>query len=283
MTQPNKSSLDMLYAAVEGAAHGVQTGDLAIVRGSGGMEVLGDRHEVFALSESQTQVTGDRNLVVNGDMKVVGDGEQVSPHESNPNAVDSLTVHGDMKSDIHDTMTLGVGRVDRKYHGPHTIITGMEGVICAGPWQRTYASTFTTLAALKQSDVFGGAILGAGLRFHSASLLYRSADRTRWTMGMYSRDVTACLEPSNLSVSPRQGKWANRWNNFQNIAFTILPMVGIMYAMTIGLVLGLFALGKFGYSKLTGKKGPPGKTQRRIRGRRVDGAAVFVRDSEVVI
>ena len=262
-------------------------GDLVEFRGIGGMEVRGARHEVVAGARAYTKVSGDRDLVVNGDMRVnVHRGNlMLTAADSKPDAIDSLTVHGHMHSESGKTRTtIGTGRVDRMYHGPHVKIAGMEGIICAGAWSRTYTTSYMTLAGLKMGDVFGGAVMASGTRTHISSVLYRSVEYSHWDMGTYTRNVQSCIQPIVGSAAPVDGKWARRRDIAQKIAFTIMPVLGMLYGIVM-LPVALFGLAKLGYGLATGKKStaPAGPTRPRTHVRTIGGAEVDVMSSEVII
>jgi len=257
-------------------------GDLAVYRGMGGMEVRGSRHEVIVGSDSFTRVSGDRSLVVNQDMTVQANRMQLAKHQRNPGAVDSLTVHGNLRAKSDDRLTIGTGTVDRMFYGNHAKIAGMEGVICGGAWNRTYATNLSTLSSLFMGDVFGGAVVAAGARVHISTMLYRSAEYSRWRMGSYTRNVTSCIEPL---VSPVQqvGKWRRRLDLGQTILFTALPMLGILFAAVVTPILLVWALMKYLYNKAKGRTPAATPTEPRTRTRTVGGTEVAVRTSEVIV
>ena len=260
-------------------------GDRAVYQGMGGMNVLGKRHETLAKSQMANYVQGDRHLVVNDDMNVYVEGNQQlgdAADAENPTAIDSLVVEGDMRWKMKDRVTIGIGTVDRAFHGVHFKLSGMEGVICGGAWNRTYAGTLLSLSALKMSDVFGGAVMAAGARVNIHDVLYRSADYSYWEMGTYKRHVTHYVEPEMGTKVPYSKKGRRR-DIAQAIAFTIFPPLGMAFALIMAPFM-IFALSMFAYRKLRRIKGKPytGEVQPKMRFQTVGGSYVAARQGELI-
>ena len=293
--QPTKSNtLDSLLAVAGWSAgemdrNGVpwREGDLAVYRGTGGMDVRGASHHIIAGRSLYTRVSGDRDLVVNNDMVVnVKKNHQIEAHESNPKAVDSLKVDGNMSVTTKERLTIGIGTVDRTYRSAHVRVTGMEGIICGGAWNRTYVGPLFQSSALQMGDVFGGALMGSAFRgTYNRGLFYRSADSTStWRMGIYERNVKNCVEPVVGSPVPADGKWARRASMFSKVLFTALPMLGMAWGLLMTPML-IYALAKFLWMKYGNGKAKPyeGPTKVRNRMRVVKGVQTACRVSETII
>ena len=257
-----------------------------IYRGIGGIHVLGDRHVAIAADSHHVYLSGDRNMVVHGDMDVSTERDwTVARLPDSGSGKENLHVKGDMNWDFHERMLVGSGTINRTWHGAVAKIAGLEGVICAGAWNRTFAGGAMNVAALATSDLYGGAMRGSVTRATLGGIGYRSSEYAVWRMGAYNRNAHATLEPLVGTDSLTPEKESRLRSLGAKIGMTIVPFAFIFWGAVTMVPMLLYALvqwldGKFFAG---GPRAQPQPMLPRTRTRTVAGTEVAVRQSEVII
>ena len=257
-------------------------GDEAVYRGMGGMEVRGSRHEVVATGYA-SHLSGDRHLVVNNDVDItIKESQQIVQHDSGQ-GIDALTVRGNMTWDARlNRLVIGSGTIDRLWKSAILKITGMEGVICGGAWNRTFAGGLMTTSGMRMGDVFGGAVVGTGARVNVSRVMYRSSEYASWTMNAYTRNMVAVVEPLIGSAATAPTKVGRAKDIALKISFTILPLLGVLFLAALPIIL-LFAFVAALDRKYFAAPAAAGAGAPRVRTRTVAGNTVEVRQSEVIV
>ena len=237
-----------------------------LVQREGCAAVLARAYTDTVLGDSRTELAGDGERIVDGDVTVKVAG-----------GTDTLDVDGDAEIRFDDRQVMMSGTVEREWTGAITRMAGMEGVICGGAYTKVCAGATMTVCAVATGDVYGVCTRFAGARVHVAGLHYRAARVAMWRTGAHVRSAGVVVEPligSPSQQSPAKSV-AQKAARMFRIVSGVLPFVDIA-AGIIGIPAGIAML----IANIVRKKNPEppsGPPRLRVRnGVRINNAGLEV-------
>lgn len=217
-------------------------------------EMIAGQHYMRSVAGDQTvDVAGDATLHVRNDMQAVTHGVKASEHRPPEPGREKLTVMGDMTWRTDDRITLGREiTFKRVWTGPIVRMIGMEGVMCGGPFMKTFSGISTTMAPLMSGDVYGNGNHAALSRIRMSPVLaYRSTEQANWQCAIYRRVCNHVIEPVDGSAAHKAAK--EGWKQLKKWGVNSNPVTDIGF----GLASMVISLTKMAYRKATGKKAEP--------------------------
>ena len=258
--------------------------------GAGGIHVNDRRRETIAAQHYLSTVGGnlvadiggDCDLRVKNDLLLVMDGEDEGDAEGwYTSGEDVLRVRGDAETSAVEKMVLGACNVERRWEGAILRMIGMEGIICAGVFLKTFSGGIsTTMAPLVSGDIYGGAFHGSAIRFRVAGTMgYRSSEMAAWGCSTYLRKAWTTIEP--LPGSLQQDSARPLFEKIGRILMGTNPILDIMWGITF-MPMAIYSLIKMIKNFIQKKQepadpphGPPRTRTRIIGGQYLQTAVTF--------